>query len=123
MDATLTGGGAARKHMFGTSLDSERTFAHDAAMHRTYVRRRLLALALALAAVALLSGRIASAVGADPVELAATRAYVVRTGDSLWSIAADIAPQRDPRIVVHELVSLNPTLGDELVPGAVVELP
>jgi Tfp pilus assembly protein FimV len=109
--------------MFGTTLDSERAFAHDDTMHRTYVRRRVVALVLALAAVAGLSGRIAAAAGSGSVELVASRTYVVRPGDTLWSIAGDIAPQRDPRVVVHELTTLNPSAGERLVPGAVLGLP
>ena len=31
----------------------------------------------------------------------------VAVGDSLWSIAEDIAPERDPRDVVDEIVRLN----------------
>lgn len=92
-------------------------------MHRTYVRRRLVALAVALVAVLGLSGRIASALGAQPVQLAASRTYVVLPGDTLWTIAGEIAPRRDPRVVVYELTTLNPRAEERLVPGDVLALP
>ena len=45
--------------------------------------------------------------------------YVVQPGDTLWSIATDIAPDDDPRAVVDALREANggPELevGDELI--------
>lgn len=42
--------------------------------------------------------------------------YVVRPGDTLWGIAAEIAPDRDPREVVEALREVNG--GPELQVGA-----
>jgi Tfp pilus assembly protein FimV len=54
--------------------------------------------------------------GAPPRE---GQRYVVRSGDTLWGIAAEIAPDRDPREVVEALREVNggPELqvGTELV--------
>lgn len=41
----------------------------------------------------------------------------VQQGDSLWSIAARVAPNTDPRVEVDRLQSLNHLAGDSLQPG------
>jgi len=110
--------------MFGTTLDFERMFAEHHPMHRTYVRRRLVALAVALGLTAVLSGPLSGAlgVGHEP-GLISSRTYVVRSGDTLWSIAAAVAPDRDPREVIHDLDALNHTPVDRLMPGMVLAIP
>ena len=110
--------------MFGTTLDFERVFVDHRSMHRTYVRRRLVALAAAVGVVAALSGPMSGALGAgrEPA-LVASRTYVVRPGDTLWSIAVTVAPDRDPREVVHDLDLLNEAPVDRLTPGMVLAIP
>lgn len=74
--------------------------------------------ALALAAVllatacAVILGALASpaqaATSNEPIDMAHYAATVtVLQGESLWSIAADADPSRDPREVVREIVVLN----------------
>jgi len=110
--------------MFGTELDFERAFADHQAMHRTYVRRRLVALTIAVVAVVAVSGPVSGAVGASrEPELVSSRTYVVRSGDSLWSIAAAVSPDRDPRDVIHDLDALNEAPVDPLTPGMVLSIP
>jgi nucleoid-associated protein YgaU len=87
----------------------------------TRVRRRRLA--VLLLAVALLVGGSAGiqalrglaevdgspaprAVDVRPVPVAG-HSYVVQPGDTLWSIAAEIAPDADPRVVVDALRAAN----------------
>jgi hypothetical protein len=82
-------------------------------------RRRLVALvlALALAAGAWSAGRAlvsltrAGATEPQPIHagegLQPGQDYVVRPGDTLWSIAEQIAPDSDPRQVVHALEAAN----------------
>jgi len=41
----------------------------------------------------------------------------VNDGDTLWSIASQIAPQRDPRAVVATLERVNHLTGSILLPG------
>ncbi|HEX6568018.1 MAG TPA: LysM peptidoglycan-binding domain-containing protein [Acidimicrobiales bacterium] len=83
-------------------------------------RRRLAALVLAVAlggAVAVgvqtVSGlsRVDATSGPRPVDVrsvpVAGQSYVVQPGDTLWSIAAEIAPDSDPRPVVDALREAN----------------
>jgi LysM repeat protein len=44
----------------------------------------------------------------------------VRAGDTLWSIATRLAPQRDPRAEVADLQRINSLRGGALVPGQVL---
>jgi hypothetical protein len=84
-------------------------------------RRRLLALLMAVAIIgaAATAGRalLDAAISVEPsspqpVELPAQppavgQTYVVKPGDTLWSIAAVIAPDADPRPVVDALRNAN----------------
>jgi hypothetical protein len=124
MEATLTATATRCKHMFGTELDFERAFADHQAMHRTYVRRRLIAVAVGLGAIVALSGPVSGALGVShEPELVSSRTYVVRPGDSLWSIASAVSPDRDPREVIHDLDALNEEPVDPLTPGMVLTIP
>lgn len=111
--------------MFGSGLDIERPFGHDASMARTRVRRRrLVALCTAIGLVGVLSGPVANAVGVgDRSEAKSSRTYVVRPGDTLWSIAARFEPSTDPRIVVDAIGSANGVDPGALVPGQQLAIP
>ena len=84
---------------------------------------------LASAAVARLAGGAPSAAGGLPPTSAAAssaagvaaRTVVVQPGDTLWTIAADVAPDADVRITVDELVALNGS--SPIVPGQELVLP
>ena len=110
------------------------------AQQAVYRRRRLVAMALVLgvvvafvllatAAVARFAGGAPSAAGGPtPASAAASGAagaaaptVVVQPGDTLWSIAADIAPGTDVRVTVDQLVQLNG--GNPIVPGQELVLP
>ena len=58
--------------------------------------------------------------GAGRTPLPSGATYVVRPGDTLWSIAATVDPDRDVREVVDELASLNG--GPVLQAGQVIRL-
>ncbi|HEY3089673.1 MAG TPA: LysM peptidoglycan-binding domain-containing protein [Jatrophihabitantaceae bacterium] len=47
-------------------------------------------------------------------------AVTVRDGDTLWSIASRIAPQRDPRLVVAELEDVNHLSSPTVAPGQIL---
>jgi nucleoid-associated protein YgaU len=90
-------------------------------MKRTRVRWGRLAVlgAVVLSPFAAHAAADASAGG----RAAAVRTYVVRPGDTLWSIAARVsAPGADLRPVVDELERAN-HLGSAIVPGEVLHLP
>ena len=46
----------------------------------------------------------------------------VESGETLWSLAYEIAPTKDPRDVIAEIVSLN-QLNSDLQPGQRIALP
>lgn len=88
-------------------------------MSRTRVRRRRLTLAVSLTLVAAAwAGPAVRALGSteDPVRISRT-SYLVREGDTLWSIARRLSPGGDPRPVVDELATANSVDAGALVPG------
>jgi len=81
---------------------------------------RLTLTVLALATLALIVARLVAALSAgvaEPVDV------TVRPGDSLWSIAAQAAPDRDPRAVIDEIRELNRVTGDVVRVGEVLRVP
>ena len=111
--------------MFGFALDIEHPFGNHAPMGRTRVRRRrLTALCVAAGLAAVLSGPVANAVGVGGApEEPPSRTYVVRPGDTLWSLAARFAPRTDPRVVVDAIASANDVDPGALVPGQQLSIP
>jgi Tfp pilus assembly protein FimV len=111
--------------MFGSGLDIEHPFGHDASMGRTRVRRRrLVVLFAAIGLVGVLSGPVAHAVGVGGTPPAsARRTYVVRSGDTLWSIATRFEPSTDPRVVIDAITSANSVDPGALVPGRQLSIP
>ena len=93
----------------------------------TFRRRRLGALAGSVALIpaaqlcaALLGGGPLTAPEGPPREVAA-HVYVVRPGDTVWSIATRLHPGADPRPLVQ---SLTAELGGaQLQPGQALQLP
>lgn len=94
-------------------------------MSRTRARRRrlvaggLLVLALSVSAPAV-SGAMT---GGSARGVAAGDRYVVRRGDTLWSIAVSRAPGSDPRPVVQAIADANRVDAGSLVPGQVLVIP
>ena len=89
-------------------------------MKRTRVRWGRVA-ALVVAAVLPLGARTALASSGDHPRPA--RTYVVRAGDTLWSIAVRMAgPHADPRPEVDRLEQANHVTG-AIVPGETLRLP
>jgi LysM repeat protein len=111
--------------MFGSGLDIEHPFGHHAPMARTRVRRRrLVALCVAVGIAGALSGSVANAVGVGGTQQAkSSRTYVVRPGDTLWSIATRFERSTDPRIVVDAICSANGVDPGGLVPGHQLSIP
>ena len=88
------------------------------ALGRVVVAALVAATCLALLVIAARSASPSHAAG----PAVRTRAVTVRTGDTLWSIATRVAPERDPRAEVDDLVRLNHLAGVDLVPGQVLRL-
>lgn len=85
-------------------------------------RGRLLLLAVAAAVgIAVIVSAWFGAAGATPPASAAQPAQVVvHDGDTLWSVAERILPNRDPRAVVDRLLRINHLHSPALVPGQVL---
>ena len=81
---------------------------------RRVIAAVVLALAGALLWLAARSAPSPAATGRAPATV------TVQTGDTLWSIAARVAPQTDPRAEVDTLLRLNHLGGPALVPGQVL---
>ena len=118
--------------MFERTLDSEQTFGHHHLMTRTRVRRRRLAAAFLCTALALIvSAPVAGAlsrhggsvrVGVHPAR-ASEQVYVVRVGDTVWSIAERMAGGRDPRVLVDAIAARNRIDAGAIVPGQSIVVP
>jgi hypothetical protein len=112
--------------MFDRTLDTEHPFEDHADMDRTYVRRRrmsgalLLSLTLALGVPAAANALRA---GAEPIRPVAAHRYVVRQGDTLWTIASRVSGERDPRLLVEQIAQANHLDGASIVPGQVLSVP
>lgn len=96
-------------------------------MSRTGVRRRGaarigLVLTLSLVGAAWAAPTLELLGGDEPVPVARST-YVVREGDTLWSIALYLAPGEDPRPVVDALAAVNAVQAGELVPGQSLVIP
>jgi nucleoid-associated protein YgaU len=61
--------------------------------------------------------------GSGGLQLAGDTSVVVRSGDTLWSIAADAAPEEDTRAVVDAIMAVNGLDDVALAPGQVLQLP
>lgn len=89
--------------------------------------RRVLAAVVALPVVAaiafaVLSGGSAQASLDEGVQ-ATFETINVMPGDSLWSIASDVAPHADPRDVIDGMISLNALPSSAITPGQTLAIP
>lgn len=111
--------------MFGSVLDPERVFDSMWAMDRTRVRRRRLTIGLTAAIVAgAWAGPFVDVVRGDPEPApVASIGYVVREGDTLWSIVETLRPGQDPRPGVDAILAANHLETRALVPGQVLLVP
>lgn len=117
--------------MFERSVDAEHVFGHHEDMGRTCVRRRrrLLASLLGVAVVVVLGSPVAAALGRRAEAPSASAAhvsedvYVVRSGDTLWSIAKRIVRGGDPRTLVDAIADRNGIDPGSLLPGQTLLIP
>ncbi|MQA32598.1 LysM peptidoglycan-binding domain-containing protein [Modestobacter roseus] len=86
-------------------------------------RRVVAALSIAVG-LGVAAGTLAVAGDGGPaLRLAAAGTVVVQPGDTLWSIAGEVAPDEDRRAVVDALLERNDLDDVVLQPGQVLELP
>jgi len=93
---------------------------------RLTARGRRLVAVLGLAAGVGAAALVGSVAGGDPgsdLHLAGQSSVVVRSGDTLWSIASSVAAGHDVRAVVDRIQELNGLRGSDLAPGQVLQLP
>lgn len=80
--------------------------------------------ALPLAALAIFLGFGSGGAVATQDGATATFEYVtVEPGQSLWDIAADVAPAADPREFAAQVVALNQLASSDLQPGQELAIP
>lgn len=74
--------------------------------------------------LAVLWGPVAQAVGIGGGRASGdSTTYVVRRGDTLWSIATRFRPSSDPRLVVDRIAGANRLDPAALVPGQQLTIP
>jgi LysM repeat protein len=88
-------------------------------------RRGIVALALGVAAAGgllLLIAHLSAGSPAPRPVIAPGAVVMVRPGDTLWSIAGQVAPGRDPRLVVEHLRQANHLNSVSLIPGQTLKV-
>ncbi|MGY1841941.1 LysM peptidoglycan-binding domain-containing protein [Modestobacter sp. SYSU DS0875] len=86
-------------------------------------RRAVAALSVAVG-LGVAVGTLAVVADGEPaLQLAGAGTVVVQPGDTLWSIAGDLAPDEDRRAVVDAILDRNDLEDVVLQPGQVLELP
>lgn len=104
-----------------TVLHPPREVSAPSTVHLT--RRGVVVLALAVASLGATLVWLASLAAPQPAPPAAPHAVTVQPGDTLWSIATRVAPDRDPRAEVAALQHRNHLSNVDLVPGQVLRVP
>jgi hypothetical protein len=64
-----------------------------------------------------------AAESASELSVTPTVSVTVQPGESLWGIAGSVAPERDPRDVVADIVQLNNLDGGRVMPGQQIFVP
>lgn len=78
---------------------------------------------VAALAVGVISGGSALASGAPSAPRSSFETVTVLAGESLWSIAEDVAPREDPRDVVDAIMRLNTLPGAQVSAGQRLAIP
>ena len=110
--------------MFDRGLDVEQVFVQDGGMGRTYVRRRWFAgLAVGMVLGIVVTAPVAGALSRHRDAPPPARSYVVRPGDTVWSIARRMAEGGDPRDLVDAIAARNGIDPGAIVPGETLLIP
>jgi hypothetical protein len=79
--------------------------------------------ALLLSLAGFLNAPAKASDSAADLALTPTVSVTVQAGESLWAIAGAVAPARDPRDVIADIVQLNNLSGGTVVPGQQLFVP
>jgi LysM repeat protein len=80
-------------------------------------------LMLAISLISLFGIATASAKASSEVSNSSTTQIVVAPGETLWTIAARVNPEIDPRAVIEDIKALNVISGSEVYAGQVLLVP
>ena len=96
-----------------------------AAPHMTITRRGRVVISTLVASAVIAVGLLFAGPGAQAGGEAGSEApvYTVLAGETLWSIAKELAPGQDPRITIDQLMRTNNLRTAEIRPGDVLLLP
>ena len=98
-----------------------------AALHTplTITRRGRMVISGVVASAIIALGLLFASPGAQAGADAGSEApvYTVLAGETLWSIAEELAPRQDPRITIEQLMRANNLRSAEILPGDVLLLP
>jgi hypothetical protein len=83
----------------------------------------ILLAALVLSFSGFLNAPAKAADSAADLSLTPTVTVTVQPGESLWAIAEAVAPERDPRDVVADIIQLNNLEAARVVPGQALFIP
>ena len=78
---------------------------------------------LAISAFSLFGIATSSAKASNETSNSATTQIVVAPGETLWTIAARVNPEIDPRAVIEDIKALNVIEGSEVYAGQVLLVP
>ena len=92
--------------------------------HAHAIQRRLIALVVLVGAIfAFIAGQGAAKASIEP-GTATTLLYVtIQQGESLWSIADELAPKSDPRQFVEDVMIANGLDSADVQPGQRIAIP
>jgi Tfp pilus assembly protein FimV len=82
-----------------------------------------LLLLIGLAVVAVVSAMALGGDGDGGLRLTGSTTVVVEPGDTLWSIAGEVAPDQERRAVVDAIADLNHLAAGQVQAGQVLRLP
>jgi LysM domain len=103
-----------------------RVAAHPTRTSLRLTRRGRLVLVLMVTLLVVIAGITlghGSSLAAGRGDGPARHAVIVRGGETLWSVAARIAPHQDPRLIVADIQSLNHLTGAAVQPGQQLVVP
>jgi LysM repeat protein len=88
---------------------------------RKFMRQAIVVAVVTMAGIGFATGQ--AAVATSSSSSASFEYITVQSGQSLWSLASQYAPNQDPRDWIAQVVSLNALTQAEVQPGQQIALP